>query len=183
MRRLKYHEKKLLKKVDFLHYPNENTIREVTVMRKFMVQKRTDYIKYRKLVSFIKKVVDRLKALPPDDDFKIGLTQQLLDKLYSMGLINRKKNLEQANDLSVSAFCRRRLPVVLVRLKYTQTLKEAVSFVEAGHVRVGPEVVTDPAYIVTREMEDYVTWTDSSKIKRHIKKFNNELDDYDLLFA
>lgn len=27
---------------------------------------------------------------------------------------------------------------------------KAVKFVEQGHVRVGPEVITDPAYLVTR---------------------------------
>ena len=50
-----------------------------------------------------------------------------------------------------------------------------------GHVRVGTDLVSDPAYLVTREMEDYVTWVDSSKIKRHIMKYNDALDDYDLL--
>ena len=31
-----------------------------------------------------------------------------------------------------------------------QTVKEAVKLVEQGHVRVGPDPVTDPAYLVTR---------------------------------
>lgn len=31
-----------------------------------------------------------------------------------------------------------------------QTVKEAVKLVEQGHIRVGPEVVTDPAFLVTR---------------------------------
>jgi U3 small nucleolar ribonucleoprotein protein IMP3 len=48
-------------------------------------------------------------------------------------------------------------------------------------VRVGPEVVSDPAYIVTRSMEDFVTWVDSSKIKRTVATYNDALDDYDLL--
>ena len=30
-------------------------------------------------------------------------------------------------------------------------------------------------------MEDHITWSDSSKIKRKVKEFNNELDDYDLI--
>lgn len=74
--------------------------------------------------------------------------------------------------------CRRRLPVVMVRLKMSENLQEAVTFIEQvmrlralsvlyvcplglgpdrknwmlckGHVRVGPEVVTDPAFLVTR---------------------------------
>ncbi len=50
-----------------------------------------------------------------------------------------------------------------------------------GHVRLGPETVTDPAFLVTRSMEDFVTWVDTSKIKRKVQRFNEALDDYDLL--
>ena len=69
----------------------------------------------------------------------------------------------------------------MVRMKFCETLKEAVTFVEQGHVRVGPTVVTDPAFLVTRSFEDFVTWVDSSKIKRTVAKYNDALDDYDLL--
>ena len=77
--------------------------------------------------------------------------------------------------------CRRRLPVVLVRLKLAETMREAVELVEQGHVRVGPEVVTDPAYLVTRGMEDYLTWVDTSKVRRHVLQYNDKLDDFDML--
>ena len=30
-------------------------------------------------------------------------------------------------------------------------------------------------------MEDFVTWVDTSKIKRAVTKYNEKLDDYDLL--
>ena len=62
-----------------------------------------------------------------------------------------------------------------------QSLKEATTYIEQGHVRVGPNVITDPAYLVSRTFEDYVTWVDSSKIKRTIMKYNDQLDDFDLL--
>mmetsp|Transcript_3698 Transcript_3698/g.5379 ORF Transcript_3698/g.5379 Transcript_3698/m.5379 type:complete len:184 (+) Transcript_3698:150-701(+) len=183
MRPLKYHEKKLLKKVDFLQYSRENTLREIQVMRRYHVQKRDDYMKYNKLVGEISKLSTRIKKLDSKDPFRIKMTEQLLDKLYSMGLITRKKNLDLASGVTVSSFCRRRLPVVLMRLKFAESIKEAVTFVEGGQVRVGPEVITDPAFLVTRNMEDYVTWVDSSKIRRHVMKYNDKLDDFDLLGA
>lgn len=48
-------------------------------------------------------------------------------------------------------------------------------------MRVGTEVVTDPAFLVTRNMEDFVTWVDSSKIKRNIMRYRDNLDDFDLM--
>ena len=32
---------------------------------------------------------------------------------------------------------------------------------------------------VTRKMEDNITWTDGSKIKKKIAEYQNKLDDYD----
>lgn len=69
----------------------------------------------------------------------------------------------------------------MVRLKMAETVREAVGLVETGNVRVGPSTVTDPAFLVTRSLEDFVTWADDSKIKRHIARYNNKLDDFDLL--
>lgn len=98
-----------------------------------------------------------------------------------MGVISTKKSLAQTDKLSTASFCRRRLPVVMVRTKMAETLREACTFIEQGHVRVGTETVMDPAYHVTKNMEDFVTWVDSSKIKRKVQKYNDKLDDFDLL--
>eukprot|EP00924_Labyrinthula_sp_SR-Ha-C_P013115 snap_masked-scaffold_12-processed-gene-10.26-mRNA-1 protein AED:0.03 eAED:0.03 QI:0/-1/0/1/-1/1/1/0/183 len=183
MRKLKHHEKKLLKKVDFFHYKNEKTVQEMAVIRRFQIHNREDYMKYNKLSHSISNLAEELKNLPVDDEYRTSATDQLLDKLYSMGLIDGKQNLEQAKNISVSTFCRRRLPVMLVKLQFVTKLKEATELVMAGHVRVGAEVVTDTAMLITREMEDYISWLNSSKIKRYIQNYNNEMDDYDLLFA
>jgi U3 small nucleolar ribonucleoprotein protein IMP3 len=109
------------------------------------------------------------------------MTDQLLTKLCDIGIITTTKSLQKAEEITASALCRRRLPVVMVRLKMAETMAVAVTFVEQGQVRVGPHVVTDPAFLVTRNMEDYVTWVDSSKIRRTVQRYNDKLDDFDLL--
>ncbi len=98
-----------------------------------------------------------------------------------MGIVDATNSLSVVEKLSVSSFCRRRLPVVMVRLKMSEHLKEATTLIEQGHIRVGPNTISDPAFLVTRTFEDYVTWVDSSKIKRTVMKYNDKLDDFDLL--
>ena len=98
-----------------------------------------------------------------------------------MGIVSTKKSLTVLEKLSSASFCRRRLSVLLVRSKMAETMREACTFVEQGHVRVGPQTITDPAYLVTRNMEDFVTWVDTSKIKRKVLQYNDKVDDYDLL--
>jgi len=180
-RKLKFHEKKLLKKVDLTQYDRENNVHESQIMRRYHLQHREDYKKYNKLCGFIKGLTTKIKKLNTKDSFRTKITEQLLEKLYNMGLIPTQTSLDLCDKITVSSFCRRRLPVMLVRLKYAETLKEAVTFVEQGHIRVGPETVTDPAFLVTRNFEDFITWVDTSKIKKHILKYNDILDDYDLL--
>lgn len=85
------------------------------------------------------------------------------------------------HDYLLICCCRRRLSTVLVRLKFAEHLKEAVTYIEQGHIRVGPDTVTDPAFLVTRNLEDFVTWVDSSKIKRKVLQYNERLDDYDAM--
>eukprot|EP00744_Colponema_vietnamica_P013743 GILI01019271.1.p1 GENE.GILI01019271.1~~GILI01019271.1.p1 ORF type:complete len:184 (-),score=22.15 GILI01019271.1:45-596(-) len=181
MRNLKFHEEKLLKKVDFLNWKSDQNVREVKILRRYLIQNREDYVKYNRLCGHVTKLTAILKRLPSSDEFRIKMTEQLLEKLYHMGLIPVKKSLLLCEKLSASSFCRRRLPVVLVRMKFCETLKEAVTFIEQGHIRVGPEVVTDPAFLVTRTMEDFITWVDGSAIQKKVLKYNDKLDDFDIL--
>ena len=98
-----------------------------------------------------------------------------------MGIINSKENIEVAEKVSVSAFCRRRLSVLLCSLKFSETMKEAITFIQQGHVRIGTERVTEPAFLVTRQLEDHVGWVQTSSIKKKILEYNDKFDDYDIL--
>jgi len=152
-------------------------------MRRYHIQDRDDYKKYNKLCGMVTKLVSALRKMEPTDPTRLALTEALLEKLYNCGAIPTRKSLALCDKLSTSSFCRRRLAVVLVRLKMAETLVEAATFIEQGHVRVGPDTVTDPAFLVTRSAEDFVTWEQSSKIKRKVAAYNDKLDDFELLGA
>ncbi|KAJ2772068.1 U3 small nucleolar ribonucleoprotein imp3 [Coemansia nantahalensis] len=181
VRQLKYHEKKLLRKVDFLEWKSEHNIREVEVVRRYNLANREEYHKYSALVRQAQKAAHAISRLDPRDPKRHEAEGALLDKLYAIGVVSSRSNMSQVDKLTVSAFCRRRLAVVMCRLNMAQYVSEAAKLIEHGHVRVGPDSVTDPAFLVTRNMEDFVTWVDTSKIKRKILKYNDKLDDFDLL--
>lgn len=182
-RQLKYHEEVLLKKHNFLFNKKNTNLRELHVLRRYQIENREDYTKYSRLVGKITELTTKLKGLPQHDQFRISTTDKLLQKLYAQGLIPTKKSLELCDNVTVSSMCRRRLPIVMVRMKMAETVKAATTLVQHGHVRVGPNTITDPAFFVTRAMEDHLTWADGSKIKRTIAKYNDQLDDFDLLGA
>ena len=81
MRQLKYHEQRLLKKVDFLQWKTDDSTREIAFLRRYHIQDREDYRKYNRLCGAITKLANRLLALDQRDPFRCKTTEQLLDKL------------------------------------------------------------------------------------------------------
>lgn len=49
VRKLKHHEKRLLRKVDFTTYKQDNDHRDKAVVRRYMIQKPEDYHKYNRI--------------------------------------------------------------------------------------------------------------------------------------
>ena len=181
MRKLKFHEQKLLKKHDFLNWSKDDASRENAVLRRYHVQDRNDYQKYNRLVGQIAKLVAKLKTLKPADEYRVAKTEQLVNKLYEMGVVNSRQGLAAVEKgATVSSFCRRRLPVVMVHMKMAQSVADAVKYIEQGHVKVGVDTVTDPAFHVTRPMEDLITWVKGSSIARTVEDYRNQRDDFSL---
>lgn len=181
MRELKYQEKKLLRKNKFFEpWKNESTQKESLVMRRYHLTRREDYARYNQIVGKITKMVHLIKTLKPNDKFRIKLTEQLCERLYSLGVVNRRNSLEICNKVTVSAFCRRRFPVVLTVGKWSENIREATQLIEQGHFNCGNNNVTDPNTLLTRAMQDNIEWSDTSKVKRKIQAFKNQVDDYDL---
>lgn len=229
VRKLKHHEQKLLRKVDFVTYKSDNNHRDATVLRRYAIQNPDDYQKYNRMVGVclkiflsliipnasiersitndtqqVHKLAHLLSSLPPTSAFRQQRTDALLSKLHGMGLLTHAPlSLAQSSDpndptsapipastatlsqipskITVSAFCRRRLPVIMTRLHMAETVQAANKLIEQGHVRVGTETVTDTAFLVTRGMEDWVTWSVGSKIKKIVDKYRGGEDDFELL--
>lgn len=181
MRQLKHHEQRLLKKVNFYDWKSTKNVRESQILRRYQIEDRENYTKYQKVAKLIMMLCARLRKLKSSDEDRIKMTEILLDKLYSLGLINNNQSLEDCHEIPASTFCRRRLAVVIVRMKFADGLSKAISYIKQGEIRIGPDVVTNPALHITRDMEDHITWAEGSKMRRHIKEFANEADDFELL--
>ncbi|KAH8785353.1 hypothetical protein F5883DRAFT_85679 [Diaporthe sp. PMI_573] len=182
VRKLKHHEQKLLKKTDFITYKQDNGHRDHNVIRRYMIQKPEDYNKYNRLCGSLRQLAHRLSLMPPENEVRRKHEKLLLEKVYDMGILSSTSKLSSVeHGATVSAFARRRLPVVMTRLRMAETVQAATKMIEQGHVRVGTETVTDPAFLVTRQLEDFVTWSVGSKIKRNIMQYRDKLDDFELL--
>jgi U3 small nucleolar ribonucleoprotein protein IMP3 len=77
-----------------------------------------------------------------------------LEKLWDCGVLaiggGGRGKLSDAEKVTVAAFAKRKLPLVMTRLGLADNVQAAVKFIEQGHVRVAMDVITDPAFMVTR---------------------------------
>uniref|UniRef100_A0A674PLS1 IMP U3 small nucleolar ribonucleoprotein 3 n=1 Tax=Takifugu rubripes TaxID=31033 RepID=A0A674PLS1_TAKRU len=186
VRKLKYHEQKLLKKVDFINWEVDNNLHEVKVLRRFHIEKREDYTKYNKLSRNIRDLAQKIRDLDEKDGFRAQSSHRLLEKLYSAGLIPTKQNLSLTQKVTASSFCRRRLPSIMLSLRMAQNLKAAITFIEQGkNMRIVKRIIYYLCFLSCgffRNMEDFVTWVDSSKIRQHVLNYNDEME-FDLFKA
>lgn len=177
-RDLKYHEKKLLRKHDFMQYPQDNW-HEPFCITKYHLEDREDYRRYMRLVGLIRQLMTQLRYLPTDSKIRMQITQQILGKLHDMGLIKEKLGLAEVDKVGVEAFCKRRLPTLVRDLKMAPNCRMAAEYIHHGHIRVGTNQIRDPAFLVPRSMEDYITWMNGSKIRQHVEAFNAQRDDFE----
>lgn len=63
-------------------------------------------ISYKRLIYKIQDFVKQLAELPPDDEFRMRITSQLIEKLYNMGVLNKEKSLAGIENLTASSLCR-----------------------------------------------------------------------------
>jgi U3 small nucleolar ribonucleoprotein protein IMP3 len=104
-------------------WKQDANLREIKVMRRYHIQNREDYSKYNKLCGSLRAFAHRLAMLPAADPFRTKMEGQLLNKLYDLGVLNTTAKLSDVdNKLTVAAFCRRRLAVVVCAAHMTETV-------------------------------------------------------------
>ncbi|EDO02535.1 hypothetical protein SS1G_05011 [Sclerotinia sclerotiorum 1980 UF-70] len=108
VRKLKHHEQKLLRKVDFTTYASDNNHRDAAVIRRYAIQKPGDYQKYNRLCGSLRQLAHKLTLLPPDSPARLKHEQLLLSKLHDMGILpstaSTSKLSSVESHVTVSAF-------------------------------------------------------------------------------
>lgn len=177
MRKLKYHEQKLLRKVNLEEWKDTNTAREQRVTSKYVMEDREQYQRYNAIVGKIRRLSLALAKLNDNDEVKQVVSKELARKLYALGLVE-SKTLLSCSKVTVSSMCERRLASVMARSRMCPDIQTASTFVSHGHVLLGTAIVKNPGILVSRSMEDFVTWSNGSKVKRKIDEFNGREDDF-----
>ncbi|GAB2295207.1 hypothetical protein Dimus_029382 [Dionaea muscipula] len=135
------------------------------------------------LIKSLIRLVDSLQMILYDTP---GVIEKKMHKLDSMMMKNVRRATLDADCAKGAALFFWLKNIVfhtfkLVKLRMAEFRKEAVTYIEQGHVRVGMETVADPVFHVTRNMQDFITWVDSSSFRRKVLQYHQKHDDYDVM--
>jgi small subunit ribosomal protein S4 len=87
---------------------------------------------------------------------------QLLTKLYSLGLLGRDAKIDDVLSLTLKDVMERRLQTLVYRKNMAGSLKQARQFIVHEHIALGDKTVTAPSYIVPLEEENSISFAKNS---------------------
>lgn len=89
--------------------------------------------------------------------------QQLINKLYGLGLVPEDGDLTDVLDLNLEDILERRLQTIVHEKGLANTMKQARQFITHGHIMIGDTRVDVPGYLVTTEEESEINVAPGSK--------------------
>ncbi len=81
---------------------------------------------------------------------------ELLTKLYRLGLVEKDATLEDVLKLTIRDILERRLQTIVYRKGLARTIKQARQFIVHGHIAVNGRRMPFPSALVRREWEDKI---------------------------
>ncbi len=85
-------------------------------------------------------------------------------KLHAMSLIGANAQLDDVLALQLKNIMERRLQTLVLRKGFANTMKQARQFIVHQHIKVGNKIITAPSYVVSKEEEAKLAFTDKSPI-------------------
>ena len=92
------------------------------------------------------------------------MENELLTKLKRIGILQETAALDNVLDLAIEDLLERRLQTIIFRKSLAKTSYQARQLITHGHIIIGNRRVTVPSYIVSREEEAQITYSQQSTL-------------------
>ena len=107
-----------------------------------------------KMDSMLRKYLNRAKTLIAQRNPQSEIEKkQLLDRLYTLGLLKRDSKVEDVLNLTLKDLLERRLQTLLCKKQIAKTMLQSRQLITHEHVAVGSKKITAPSYLVSVEEE------------------------------
>ncbi len=110
-----------------------------------------------KMDSILKKFLNRAKTLIGERTLQSEIEKkQLLNRLYSLGLLKKDSKIENVLNLTLKDVLERRLQTLVYKKHIAKTVLQARQFITHEHIAVGSRKITTPSYLVSLEEEPQI---------------------------
>lgn len=110
-----------------------------------------------KMESMLKKFLNRAKTIIAQRSHQSEFEKkQMLDKLYSLGLLKHGSRVEDVLNLRMKDLMERRLQTLVVRKQFARTMLQARQFIAHEHITIGARKITAPSYLVSVHEESQI---------------------------
>ncbi len=156
--------KKLSKKYSTPVHPWNSVVieKERDIKRNFSLKNKREIFKAN---SFLKKYKNLAKKLianqGPQNEKEKG---QMMNKLKGLGLISSEAIIDDILSLQIEDVLQRRLQSILFNKGLARSMKQSRQFITHRHVKIGDKEITTPAYLVSLEEENQITFKDNSPL-------------------
>jgi len=125
-----------------------------------------------KMDFVLKKFLNRAKIIIGESTSQSELEKkQLLNRVYSMGLIKKDSNVEEVLNLTLKDILERRLQTLVHRKNIANTMLQARQFITHENIAIGNKKITSPSYLVSIEEEPHIKITHMINLtKPEVKK-------------
>jgi len=156
MRRLKKKYKKPRKPWDKARIEKEKEL-----MKKYGLRRKREIWRAEAILRNFRRRARELAAKKDKEAEKI-----LLDKLYRLGLLGKNATLDDVLSLTIEDILERRLQTMVFKKNLANTPKHARQLIVHGHIAVDGRRTIYPSFLVTRELEDKISFYKDSPLAK-----------------
>ena len=156
MRRLKKKYKKPRKPWDKARIEKEKEL-----MKKYGLRRKREIWRAEAILRNFRRRARELAAKKDKEAEKI-----LLDKLYRLGLLEKNATLDDVLSLTIEDILERRLQTMVFKKNLANTPKHARQLIVHGHIAVDGRRTIYPSFLVTRELEDKISFYKDSPLAK-----------------
>jgi small subunit ribosomal protein S4 len=158
--------KKQRKKYDTPRFPWRTDImqEELKLLGQYGLRNKHELWRHETMLSKFRGTARSLIGKTPEERKK--MEDELLARLKRLGVLNETAVLDDVLDLTIEGILERRLQTIVLRKGLAKTAQQARQLITHGHIAIGDQRVTIPAYIVTKPEESQIAYAVQSSLTR-----------------
>ena len=156
--------KKLRKKYETPRHPWQASriLSEKPLIKEYGLKNKKEIWKAQ---SLLRKFTNQAKLLSTiKTEHQKREKEQLINRLVKLGLLKQGQDREDVLDLNVKNILDRRLQTFVIKKGLAKTANQARQFITHGHIAVKGQKINIPGYLVNKDEEDFITFSEKSKL-------------------